>query len=407
MPWPLWRFLSVGRSSVPIVCHACYDRLVAGQIIKRGDRTWLVRVFLGREPQTGKREYYNETVYGGKKDAEAALLEALQNRKGGTIRAGRSKQTIGTLLDDLLRDYRVNEQDIDWAELLVKKHLRPFFGGIPISKLTSAHIDRFIDKRKSMGRANATINHELSLLRRALNLGARATPPTVPRVLHIRKLEENNVRKGFFEHEDYTALLRALPVELRPILTFAYYTGCRKGEILGLEWSQVDLAEQVVRLEAGTTKNDEPRLIPLAPELYQVLKMQKAIRDERYPCCQAVFFRGGERIRDFRGAWEEACKAAKLWNGATQKPTKLFHDLRRTGVRNLVRAGVPEAVAMRISGHKTRSVFDRYNIVNESDLKSAAQRLGQYIKEKYDLTKPSRTMQEERHEPELEQIDNA
>jgi integrase len=355
---------------------------MAGQVIPRGKNTWLLRVFLGRDGQTGKRQYYNETFYGGRKEAGETLLDALRDRKQGKITIGAAKLTVSALLDDLLRDYRVNGQSIDWAEIVANTHLRPFLGEVRISKFSTSHVQNYIDSRRAKGRKNATINRELSLLRRAFAIGAEHDPPKVKSIPKIRLLEENNVRKGFFEHEEYTALLKTLPPELRPVLTFAYYTGCRKGEILGLQWSQVDLLEQVVRLEAGTTKNDEPRMIPLAPELYEVLKMQKAIRDQEYPACPWVFFRYGKEILDFRGAWEEACQAAKLWNELSKKPTKLFHDLRRTGVRNLVRAGVPESVAMRISGHKTRSVFERYNIVTEADLKSAAQRLGQYIQEK-------------------------
>jgi integrase len=192
------------------------------------------------------------------------------------------------------------------------------------------------------------------------------------------KLAEKNVRKGFFERDEFIKHRDALPQHLKPVTTFAYWTGCRKGEILGLTWSHVDLRQRVVRLEPGETKNDESRMIPLAGELLEMLRMQKDIRDEKWAGCQWVFFRSGKKIVDFRGAWEKACEAADLIN-SEGKPTKLFHDLRRTGVRNLIRAGVPERVAMAISGHKTRSVFDRYNIVSERDLHEAARRLSNYI----------------------------
>jgi integrase len=165
------------------------------------------------------------------------------------------------------------------------------------------------------------------------------------------------------------------------VLTFAYFTGCRKGEILALQWHQVDVSERVVRPEPDETKNDIGRTIFLTPELYDVLAMQRGIRDRYFPECPWVFFRAGHRILDFKGAWAKACKGAGLVD-RDGEPDKLFHDLRRTGVGSLVRAGVPERVAMLISGHKTRAVFDRYNIVSESDLKDAARKLGEYVAHK-------------------------
>jgi integrase len=355
-----------------------------GQIINRGKNVWLVRVFLGRDPQTGKRQYSNETVHGNKKDAEGVLTNKLRDRDTGVLAMGGEKRTVGALLDDLVRDYRINGKDVAWAEMVVERHLRPGFGNIRISKLTTATVQEFIQARQTKGAANATINRSLALLKRAYNLGRECTPPKVTRVPYIPMLKEDNTRKGFLEYEDYLRLREALPAEIRPVLTFAFYTGCRKAEILSLEWGQVDLLERVVRLEPGTTKNEEARVIPLAPELYETLAMQRAARDRECPACPWVFHRDGEKIRSFRKSWDVACMKAGLWIGddKTGEHTRVFHDLRRSGVRNLIRAGVPERVAMAISGHKTRSVFDRYNIVSERDLKSAAERLGKYIAEK-------------------------
>jgi integrase len=263
-------------------------------------------------------------------------------------------------------------------------HLRPAFGAIQVRHLTTTIIQQYIAKRQKTVAANATINRELALLKRALNLGRKHTPPKVTRVPHIPMLEEKNVRKGFFEHDEYLRLLDNLAPELGAILTFGYHTGCRRGEILALCWHQVDFKEGVIRLDPGTTKNDEARVIPLTPELLRVLLKQKAIRDRDFPACEYVFFREGTRILGLRGDWEQACFESGLWTGDRKKgrPTRLFHDLRRTGVRNLIRAGVPERVAMAISGHKTRSVFDRYNIVSETDLKEAAKRLTAYLSAK-------------------------
>jgi integrase len=388
---------------------------MAGQIIPRGERTWLVRIFLGRDPQTGKRLYRGHTIHGTKKDAQSYLNRSLTERDDPGTSTSAERTPVGTLLDGLLLDYQTNGKSHAWAGLVVRVHLRPFFGAMKAKLVGTDQIQAYIagrreptirtlpngKKREIAAASNATINRELALLRRAFNLGKASQPPKVATVPRIPVLAENNVRKGFFEDAAFTAIRRALPEEIRPLATFAYYTGCRKGEILSLRWEQIDLREQVIRLEPGTTKNDEGRTIYMAPELYETLVIQKELRDLHFPECPWVFSRAGEPIRDFRAAWESACKAAGLVKtiGDAEKPLKLFHDLRRTGVRNLVRAGVPERVAMMISGHKTRAVFDRYNIVSESDLKDAARRQGEYAARKRTETDRHTTGTQEQNAP--------
>jgi integrase len=362
-----------------------------GQIIPRGERTWLIRIYTGRDPETGKRKFDNCTLHCTKKEAQAYVTAKMRERDLGIYTSPKSV-LVSTLLDDLLADYRINDKSIEWATGVVEVHLRPFFGSMKASAVGTDAINRYIEKRRQpetrvypngskreYGPANnSTINHEFTLLRRAYNLGKQASPPKVMTVPRIPRLAENAPRQGFFEDEAFVAVRRALPEEIRPVITFAYYTGCRKGEILGLRWDQVDLTERVVRLRAGETKNGEARTIPLVPELWEVLKMQREFHDQYFPESPWVFSRFGEQIRKFAKSWSNAVKAAGLIT-AEGKPAKLFHDLRRTGVRNLLRSGVPEKVAMAISGHKTRSIFDRYNIVSESDLKDAARKLGEYV----------------------------
>jgi integrase len=116
------------------------------------------------------------------------------------------------------------------------------------------HALKFIQKRKSDHIANGTINRELAILRRALNLGAQHDPPLVSRVIHIPRLKENNIRIGFFEEEQYRLLLAELPERLKLLLVIAYHTGVRKGELLRIRVEQIDLRRKQIRLNAGETK---------------------------------------------------------------------------------------------------------------------------------------------------------
>ena len=158
-------------------------------------------------------------------------------------------------------------------------------------------------------------------------------------------------------------------------MTFAYCTGWRvRSEILPLQWKQIDWTAGTVRLEPGTTKNDEGRMFAFAvlPELADVLRRQweytKALQREKGQLIGSVFHRNGRPIKDYRGAWDKACESAKVVG-------RIPHDFRRTAVRNLERAGVPRSVAMKLTGHKTESVYRRYAIVSEADLSDGLRRL--------------------------------
>ncbi len=158
-----------------------------------------------------------------------------------------------------------------------------------------------------------------------------------------------------------------------PAASFAYITGWRiDSEVLSLRWRQVDFTAGTVTLDPGTTKNGEGRTFPMTQELRALLERQRAYRDDVATrlrvSCEQLFHRDGRPIKSFRAAFRSACSAAGC-------PGRVLHDLRRTAVRNLVRAGIPERVAMQMTGHKTRSVFERYNIVSIGDLRDAAKRL--------------------------------
>lgn len=232
----------------------------------------------------------------------------------------------------------------------------------------------------------AEINRELTVLKRMFSLAIQAGK--LVHKPHFPMLRENNVRAGFFEREQYLSVLKHLPTSMQPVVTFAYVTGWRiNSEVLPLQWRQVDLKAGEVRLDPGTTKNLEGRVFYLTSELKELLKAQRKAADRiqrrKGMIVQQVFFHdlptkdgevgfwSGHAIAPsgFYHAWCRARIAAGC-------PGSIPHDFRRTAIRNMVRAGISERVAMKLSGHKTRSVFDRYNVVSDGDLREASNRLG-------------------------------
>jgi integrase len=258
---------------------------------------------------------------------------------------------VAELFDDVVEDYRDCERNsLDGLTSRLKIHLVPFLGEIRAADFTTQYIKRYVAQRRTEGAQNATINRELAIVRRAFRLGAKCDPPKVARIPYVQLLKESNVRTGFLEYECYVTVRNELPWYTRPLFVTAYHVGGRRGELTAIQWPQVDFNSNQIRLRASGTKNEEARTLPIYSEMREWLILAKEIRDQKFPNCSWVFYRDeGYRLYWFHKAWESACTRAGV-------PELLFHDLRRSAVRNMERAGIPRRVAMSISGHKTEHI---------------------------------------------------
>lgn len=310
------------------------------------------------------------------------------------------RMKISKLLEALEEDYKLRAKDSPQFRAHLK-HVRDYFGAWRAVEVTAEAVDKYISTRQTAGTAAATINRSTQLLAQAFKLAIeRKHLSSAPQIRHLS--EKGNARQGFFADADFHALRDKLPEYLRDFVEFGYLTGWRKGEIASLRWSDVD--GDVIRLRGENAKNGEGRSVTLSGDLADLMVRRKAQRQVETKTgvllSAYVFHQKGEPVGDFRKAWATACVAAALGqfvcdgcNAAVDGHTcevcnrearydgRIFHDFRRTAVRNMVRAGVPERVAMTISGHKTRSIFDRYNIVNEADLREAMQRTQSYLRD--------------------------
>jgi integrase len=329
-----------------------------GRIYQRGEIWWVQYYFHGRL----YRESSGSTVQARATDLlKRRLAEMGRGRLlGPTI----EKTTFETLAQMLFVDYEINgRKSLDRAKRSVV-HLREFFGLSRAIDITPDRVSAYISSRMAVAKP-ATIRNELAALKRMFTLGERAGK--VSHRPRFPSIEVRNTRSGFFEDAELRAVLRELPADLRVLIEFVHLSGWRIGEAKQLTWRQVDLRAGTVRLEPGTTKNDEGRTLPFGgwPRLNRLMLSQRehtsALEREQGRLIPWVFHRNGKPILSFHEAWRNACKRARV-------PGRLVHDLRRTAVRNFERAGVARSVAMKLSGHKTESIYTRYAIVSEADL---------------------------------------
>jgi integrase len=277
--------------------------------------------------------------------------------------------------NDLREHYQTTGlRNMEEAEYRLQ-HLDGFFAGQRIATINPARITAYVANRQEEGAANATINRELETLGKMLKLAYENNK--LMRLPIIHKLAANPPRQGFFELDRYEAVRRLLRPDHHAV-SIAHTFGWRmQSGVLTLERRQLDLETGTLRLEPGTTKNDDGRVVYLTPELKASIVAQlERVRSLERETGQIIPYlfphlggpHRGKRIQDFKKAWKTACLKAGC-------PGMLRHDFRRTAVRNMVNLGVPERVAMKVSGHRSRTVFDRYHIVSPGDLQEVARKL--------------------------------
>ncbi len=344
-----------------------------GYLYLRGNIWWIRYSVRGKD--------FRESS-GSEKDTNAMRL--LKRRwqevgKGRFIGPQEDRVRMDDLFDAVKVDYENNGKRSTAALEARLHHLRGVFGGRRAIDVTEDRIElykaaRLSEKTERRGGKTlpSTVNRELAILRRAFRLAVRqkriSGAPT------IELLEENNVRQGFVEPADFEDIVGNLPEHLQDFSRFAYTTGCRKGELQTLAWADVNRETQMIEIRQENTKNKEPHRIPLVDELAEIIERRWQARviqnlDGTTGLAEFVFHCGdGRPVGEFRKSWKSACKKAGM-------PGILFHDLRRSAVRNLDRDGISQVVAMKITGHKTDSVYRRYRIVIESDMREALQRV--------------------------------
>jgi site-specific recombinase XerD len=321
----------------------------------------------------GNRTIREATDFTKRSDAAEFLKKRMADALGGKIVLSKNV-TYDDLRSLIITDYTNNGQkslgDLKTTRL---PRLDAVFGGTKAIDITTTSVERYKTLRLKDGSAPATVNRELASLKRMFRLGLRqGMVATMP---YISMLAEHNVRKGFFELDQFQAILKHLPAEYHALFEIAYITGWRmRSELLTRQWRHVDFGGKGwLRIDAGEAKDATAgREFQFTTWMREALERQRKfiskVEKKTGAVIPWVFSRpDGLRIHTFYEPWREACKAAGI--------QRIPHDFRRTAVRNLERAGVPRTTAMAMIGHKTESIYRRYSIVDQAMLEMGTSKL--------------------------------
>lgn len=239
-----------------------------------------------------------------------------------------------------------------------------------MNDISPAHVRFYVDKRSGEGISHSTINRELALLSAAINFANTEWEWGLPNPVRGRRLREPDGRVRWITRDEAETLIAMAASEprarhLAAFIRLALNTGCRSGELLGLEWSRVDLHAALIHLEAHHTKTGKRRSVPLNQGARSAIISQARSRTERYPDTPWVFFRhDGSRIQCVKRSFASACRKAGIENF-------LIHDLRHTCAAWLVSAGVPLTEVRDLLGHSTVRMTERYAHLAPENVRAA------------------------------------
>ncbi len=357
-----------------------------GSVYRRG-RIWWIK-------------YYDRTGRARRESShsdEKAKAEDLLSLRRGDVASGKrligadlERTTFEHLAQMIRDDYQLEKRRSTERLEIALKRLGRHLAGWKARDIDFASMQSYRLAREKMGAAPATVRWELGALRRAFNLAARSGRAELPQfpTLHVA-----NAREGFFEPQEWQAIRAHLRPEFQDFGDFAYLTGWRTMEVLGLRWRQIDFNSQTIRLEPGTTKTGAGRMFPFGDyrELRELIERRKMLRDQVQKAwdrlvpwifffqANSQFHRAGDPLHHEHKGHRRACDAIRMeWREATivaKLPDRIPHDFRRTAARNMERAGVPRSVAMALGGWKSESMYRRYAIASESDLREGVKRL--------------------------------
>jgi integrase len=318
------------------------------------------------------RRYQKSSGVENRKEAEgieAAFRTSLAKGEVGVT--DRPRFTIEQLLDRLEQRWQL-ERKATKQNLSLLKKTKEDWGTKLADDLTASQLEQYAIRRQRQDYSNASTNRVLQCLRRAFNLAPREAKLTWPKEFDL--LPEDNRRTGFAAAEQMEKLLAALPNDgLRDYVRFAWCTGMRKAEAASLKWSFIHDNQLVVSAEY--CKSGKPHSIPISGPLVAIIERRRAARvlksNGGAQLCEFLFHRDGAPIQEFRKSWRTAARSAGCGN-------LLFHDLRRSAVRDMIRSGVPQSVAMKITGHRTIAVFNRYDITAADDMTAALEKTAKY-----------------------------